>query len=279
MCGRYASSASPDDLALEFEIDQDRLGEPSRSLLVNPQAPPPGTPDFNVAPTKQAPVILTRRPRGAADEQGDPSRQLRLLTWGLVPSWAKDTKVGARMINARSETVLQKSSFAQAAARRRCLVPARGWYEWQVSPTATDAKGKPRRQPFFVHRTDGATAAFAGLYEFWRDGSVDDSADPQAWLTTFTIVTTAAEPGLDRIHDRQPLVLEPEDHRTWLDPDLTDPAEVGRLLAFADPGRFTAHPVSRAVSSGRSNGPSLLDPVPREDLLGVVDPETGEVIG
>ena len=150
-------------------------------------------------------------------------RQLRLLTWGLVPSWAKDVKVGLRTINARSESVLDKPAYARAATARRCLVPAEGWYEWQKSPTVTDRKGKPRKQPFYVRRADGDTIAFAGLYEFWRDPTVADNDDPQAWLTSFTILTTSAEPGLDRIHDRQPLVLDRSEWDAWLDPAVTDP--------------------------------------------------------
>ena len=276
MCGRYAATANPGELIEEFEIDADRTGEPARSLLKSPQDPPPGRPDHNMAPTKQAPVILTRAPKG---QGGDPLRQLRLLTWGLVPSWAKEPRIGLRMTNARAETVLDKPSFAKAAAVRRCLVPAAGWYEWQLSPVAMDAKGKPRKQPFFIHRGDEETLAFAGLYEFWRDRSVPDNDDPDAWLTSFTIITTAAEPGLDRIHDRQPLVLEQGDHARWLDPDLTEPDSIADLLAFAQPGRFAAHPISTAVNATRNNGPGLLEPLSREDLVGAVDPETGEIIG
>ncbi|WEV78188.1 SOS response-associated peptidase [Janibacter cremeus] len=275
MCGRYAATADPGELIEEFEIDADRTGEPTRSILKSPQDPPPATPDHNMAPTKQAPVILTRAPK---DEPGAPLRQLRLLTWGLVPSWAKDTKVGLRMTNARAESVLEKSSFARAAAVRRCLVPAAGWYEWQASPVATDAKGKPRKQPFFIHRGDGDLLTFAGLYEFWRDRALPDD-DPAAWLVSFTIITTAAEPGMDRIHDRQPLVLERADHERWLDPDLTDPTGIEDLLAFSQPGRFAAHPISTAVNATRNNGPGLLEPLPQSELVGVVDPETGEVIG
>lgn len=275
VCGRYAATADPGELIEEFEIDVDRTGDPSRSLLKSPQDPPPATPDHNMAPTKQAPVILTRAPK---DEPGDPLRQLRLLSWGLVPSWAKDTKVGLRMTNARAETVLDKSSFARAAAVRRCLVPAAGWYEWQVSPVAKDAKGKPRKQPFFIHRGDGDLLAFAGLYEFWRDRAVADD-DPAAWLVSFTIITTAADPGMDRIHDRQPLVLERGDHERWLDPDLTDPQGIADLLDFAQPGRFAAYPISTAVGATRNNGPGLLEPLPQSELVGVVDPETGEING
>lgn len=276
MCGRYAASASPDDLVEEFEVDEERLHEITRSVLKSPQSPPAGTPDYNMAPTKQAPVVLTRAPR--EDREAPPQRQLRLLTWGLVPAWAKDPKVGLRMINARSETLLDKGAFAKAAVARRCLVPADGWYEWQVSPTALDAKGKPRKQPFFVHRADGDRLAFAGLYEFWRDRSLADD-DPDAWLASFTIVTTAAEPGLDRIHDRQPVVLDRDRWADWLDPATTDPDEVRALLADAPTGRFEAWPVGRGVGSGRSNGPGLVEPVAESELEGVVDPETGEILG
>ena len=276
MCGRYASSSRPEDLVEEFGVLEDRTGEQSRSILATPQTPPAGQPDLNVAPTKQAPVVLTRPVRGDTDTV--PVRQLRLLTWGLVPSWSKDLKVGLRMTNLRSESLLDKSAFARAVAVRRCLVPADGWYEWQASPTVVDAKGKPRKQPFFIHRSDGAPLAMAGLYEFWRDRSVADD-DPNAWLTTYTIVTTAAEPGLDRIHDRQPLVLEREHWDDWLDPLQNDLAAIKVHLDFSAPGRFDAYPVGTAVNSSRNNGAQLLTPLVRSDLVGVVDPTTGEIIG
>ncbi|MEP7036296.1 MAG: SOS response-associated peptidase [Actinomycetota bacterium] len=276
MCGRYASSSRPEDLIEEFEVELDRTAQPGRSILIAPQSPPAGAPDFNMAPTKQAPVVLTRAIRGGVEVE--PQRQLRLLTWGLVPSWAKDVKVGLRMINARAESLLDKSSFAPAAAARRCLVPAQGWYEWQVSPTAVDAKGKPRKQPFFVHRSDGATLAMAGLYEFWHDRSLPED-DPNSWLTTYAIITSAAEPGLDRIHDRQPLVLEPGEWGDWLDPTQTDPASVRAHLESSEPGRFDAYPVGMAVNSSRNNSPQLLLPAARSDLVGAVDPATGEIIG
>src|SRR5665648_350334 len=276
MCGRYASSSRPEDLVEEFDVDEDRTGERVRSILVTPQRPPAGQPDFNMAPTKAAPVVLTRAGRG--DPDAEPTRQLRLLTWGLVPSWSRDVKVGLRMTNARSESLLGKSSFARAAASRRCLVPADGWYEWQVSPTAIDAKAKPRRQPFFIHRSDGAPLVMAGLYEFWRDQSIAEG-DPDAWLTTYSIITTAAEPGLDRIHDRQPLVLERKDWDDWLDPTQRDLSRIKAHLEFSESGRFDAYPVAMAVNSSRHNGEQLLMPLARADLVGVVDPTTGEVIG
>lgn len=277
MCGRYAATANPDELVLSFEVEQDRTSEPTRTLLRGPQVPPAGSPDHNMAPTKLAPVVLTRVPR--EDPDHPPVRQLRLLTWGLVPSWSADTSGAARMINARAESVAAKRSFAPALSARRAIVPAAGWYEWQPSPTARDAKGAPRRQPFFIHRLDGEPIAFAGLYEFWRDRTIPDPGDPQAWLTTFTIVTVPAEPGLDRIHDRQPLVLEHGDWGRWLDPALTRPETIADLLAGGPPGRFTAYPVSTAVSSSRANGPQLLEPIAPALLDGVVDPMTGEIVG
>ncbi len=275
MCGRYAASFTPDDLVDAFEVEQDYTTQHSRSLLVNPQDPPAGTPDWNVAPTKKAPVVLSRVPKG---EGGAAVRQLRLLTWGLVPSWSRDTKGAVRMINARAETLLDKRAYAKAAASRRCLVPADGWYEWQASPVAVGARGKPRKQPFFIHRADGDPVAFAGVYEFWRDKTLADD-DPDAWLVTYAIVTQAAEPGLDRIHDRQPLVLDRGVWDDWLDPAQTSPDAVRSLMESPGPGRFEAWPVSGAVSANRSNGPSLVQPLPREELVGVVDPATGEVIG
>jgi len=276
MCGRYASSSRPEDLVEEFEVDEDRTGLPARSILVAPQSPPAGQPDFNIAPTKQAPVVLTRAVRGDVDAA--PARQLRLLTWGLVPSWSKDVKVGPRMTNARSESLLTASTFARAAVARRCLVPADGWYEWQVSPTALDAKGRPRKQPFFIHRSDGEPLAMAGLYEFWHDKSLAED-DPDAWLATYTIITTVAESGLDLIHDRQPLVLERADWRGWLDPAQTDLSVVKAYLELSEPGRFDAYPTGAAVNSSGNNGSQLLLPAARSDLVGVVDPTTGEIIG
>ena len=277
MCGRYAATANPDELVEAFDVDLDATAEPGRSVLASPQTPAPGEPDYNMAPTKQAPVVLLRPERGSPDPA--PVRQLRLLTWGLVPPWSADPRAGVRMINARAESVLESRAYAGPARTRRCLVPARGWYEWQVSPTARDDRNKPRKQPFFISDPERDVIAFAGLYEFWRDKAIPEADDPAAWLTTFTIITTAAESGLDRIHDRQPMVLPAERWDAWLDPELSDPSAVGELLVPVPAGRFRAYPVSRAVNSSRSNGQRLLDPAPVEELVGVVDPETGEIVG
>ena len=271
MCGRYAASADPDQLVEEFEVEDDETGGLE--------------PDWNVAPTKTAPVVVQRvrrEDRRAQDEDdgpaAEPVRQLRSLVWGLVPSWSKDRSGGARMINARADSLLTKPAFKRAAAARRAIVPADGWYEWQKSPTALDAKGRPRKQPFLMTRRDGGRVALAGIYEFWKDPSVDPD-DPGAWLTTFAVVTTEAEPGLDRIHDRMPVVLDHDRWAAWLDPSLTDPSAVRDLLEPPAAGRFVCVPVGTMVSNANNNGPELVRPLPVDELVGVVDPLTGELLG
>lgn len=267
MCGRYAASANADELAEEFEVVDDRTGGLE--------------PDWNVAPTKSAPVVL-ERPRRPTDDDPEPSaepvRQLRTLIWGLVPSWSKDRKGGARMINARTDSLFTKPAFKRAATVRRALVPADGWYEWQKSPSALDAKGRARKQPFHMRRRDGDRVALAGLYEFWKDPAAAPD-DPDAWLTTFTVLTTDAEPGLDRIHDRMPVVLDRDRWDDWLDPTVTDREQVERLLEPPPAGRFVAVPVPLLVSNAANNGPELVEPVPVDELVGVVDPVTGELLG
>jgi putative SOS response-associated peptidase YedK len=263
MCGRYAATANPDDLVEEFEVDSDQTGGELQ-------------PRYNLAPTDPAPVVVERPPRGEPDAA--PQRTLRLLTWGLVPSWAKDPSIGSRMINARADSLFEKPAYKRAAHSRRCLVPADGWYEWQKSPVATDEKGKPRRQPFFTRLADGERLAFAGLFEFWRDDARPDD-DPLAWLTTYAIITTEAEAGLDRLHDRMPFVLPRDRWDRWLDPTVTDPDEVRALLAPVPPGRLETDPRSPKVGNVRNTGPELLDPVPVSELVGVLDPATGELIG
>ena len=182
-------------------------------------------------------------------------RQLRLLSWGLVPPWAKDLTMGNRMINARSETLFEKRTFAGPARTRRCLVPADGWYEWQVSPTALDAKGKPRKQPFFIARQDGSPLFMAGLWSSWRPKDAPKDAPP---LLSCTIITTDAAGPLAEIHDRMPLTISAEDWDHWLDPDA--PIDEGLLRGHGDLDRIAIREVSRLVNSVRNNGPELIEP-------------------
>ena len=287
MCGRYASSRSPETLVEIFEIQEDDVSPKDE----NEDDGPAAVTKFNVAPTNTVAVVVERlrAEETAESEAGDGEateehvvRQLRPLTWGLVPSWSKDRKSGARMINARMESLLEKPAFKRAALSRRCLVPADGWYEWQASPSAMDAKGKPRKQPFFMQLADRddheGVLAFGGIYEFWRDRDLH-ADDPQAWLITFSIITTAAEPGLDVIHDRMPLVLSPDRWDAWLDPSRRDPDDVRAIIEGLPAGRFTALPITNRVNSVRNDGPELLEPAPVDTLVGVVDPATGEIIG
>ena len=244
MCGRYASSRRPEDLIEEFEVEESRVESPLE-------------PDYNVAPTKPVYAILERPPSRESDEP--PQRQLRVLTWGLLPSWAKDPKMASRLINARVETVAEKPAYRRAFAARRCLLPADGYFEWY--PTSqTTASGKPRKQPFFIRPRDHGVVAMAGLYEIWRDPERADD-DPERFRWTCTVLTTQAEDELGHIHDRMPMMVEPDRWSAWLDPTARGD-ELRRLLVPAAPGALEAYPVPVLVNNVRNNGPELVEPLP-----------------
>jgi putative SOS response-associated peptidase YedK len=239
MCGRYASARKKQELLEEFEVELD--GVPDQELR----------PDYNVAPTKTVYAVMSRVPKTDGETaSGRSVRQLRAVRWGLVPSWAKDPSVGARMINARVETVAEKPAYRRAFASRRCLLPADGYFEWMPVEGG-------KKQPYFIHPADGGVLAMAGLYEFWKDpGRADD--DPLKWLCTCTVITTTAEDKLGRIHDRMPMMVERDRWAEWLDPGAPDPA---RLLVPAGPGRLQAYKVSPSVNNVRNNGPELVEPL------------------
>src|SRR5215210_1183079 len=174
MCGRYASTRSPEDLVQLFQVADWR----SEDALA---------PNWNIAPTNDVWAVLERGPR-EKDDAESVERELRPLRWGLVPSWAKDLKIGARMINARVETVHEKPAYRRAFARRRCLLPADGFYEWEQAKDP--ATGKVRKQPYFIHPQDEQVMALAGLYEYWRNPEIRQDDDPAAWLMTCAILTT-----------------------------------------------------------------------------------------
>ncbi len=223
MCGRYASSRDARDLASGFEVE-----EPPEEAL---------PPSWNVAPTDPVHAVLQRAG----------SRRLTVLRWGLVPSWSKDAKGAARLINARQETVTTKPAFRAAYARRRCLLPADGYYEWQVDGT--------RKQPWFLSSADGGPLAMAGLYEVW--------SPPQGErLWTCTVITTAAADDTGHIHDRTPLVVPRADWARWLDPEVEDPGQ--DLLVPAVTGALAAWPVGAAVGNVRNDGPELVEPLAPE---------------
>ncbi|MGH3829702.1 MAG: SOS response-associated peptidase [Pseudonocardiaceae bacterium] len=234
MCGRYASTRSPATLAVEFDAVDGTDGAARGAA-------------YNVAPTTPVLAVVTRHPR---DPSGVPDpdrtvRAIRVMRWGLVPHWAKDPAVGSRLINARAESAANKPSFRDAVARRRCLLPADGWYEWR------------RKQPFFITRADGSGLAMAGLWSTWRPP--DSTAPP---LVTCAVLTTDAVGPLAEIHDRMPLLLPAQAWRDWLDPDCADP---GELLEqpLAVPA-LELRPVSTAVNNIRREGPELIERVEPE---------------
>jgi putative SOS response-associated peptidase YedK len=252
MCGRYASARKRQDLLEEFRIDRDRV---SADL----------EPDYNVAPTKPVYAVLTRSQRepgeGGGPEAGadDVARELRVVRWGLVPFWAKDPSIGSRMINARVETVDVKPAFRRAFAKRRCLLPADGFYEW----LKVQDQGKVRKQPYYIHRADNGVLAFAGLYELWRDKSAPED-HPQAWLWTSVIITTRAEDEVGHIHERMPMVIDPTRWDDWLDPANTEASHLHALLAPASASGLATYPVGTDVNYVKNNGPALIKPLAGE---------------
>ncbi|MFC5911430.1 SOS response-associated peptidase [Streptacidiphilus monticola] len=242
MCGRYVSSRKPEDLVELFEVDR---WNPEQLLA----------PSWNVAPTDDVWAVVDRADR----ETGELRRELLPLRWGLVPSWAKSPEVGARMINARVETVHEKPAFRSAFAKRRCLLPADGFYEW--TPVAATAGRKAYKQPWYITPEGGEPMAMAGLYEYWRDPAKDRD-DPESWWLTCTIITTEATDAAGRVHPRMPLALTREHAEAWLDPSHQDPDELRALLSTPADGRLAARMVNLAVNNVRNNGPQLLDPPP-----------------
>jgi putative SOS response-associated peptidase YedK len=216
MCGRFALHANPQVIALQFAL----------------AAAPEVKPRYNIAPASD--VLIVRAAAGAA--------QAALLRWGLVPRWAKDPAIGARLNNARAETVAEKPSFRDAFPRRRCLIPASGFYEWR-----TEAG---RKQPYYVYPAQGALFAFAGLWEAWRgsDGGFESCA----------VLTTDANAAMAPIHERMPVILAQRDYARWL--DCKPGGDVRDLLRPCDPAEIAVRRVSRAVNSARNDGETLIAP-------------------
>jgi putative SOS response-associated peptidase YedK len=272
MCGRYASTKSPADLVLEFDIE--------RVSSVVEERPLP--PDYNVAPTKDVYAVLERADR---EEPDVVTRRLTEVRWGLVPSWAKDISIGNRMINARLETAATKPSFRKAWAARRCILPADGYYEWyqpvgdesppEVAGKNGPGKGrkpkKPPKIPFYVRARDGGSLAMAGLYELWRDDTLADD-DPARWLWSVTVLTTDAADDVGRIHERMPLLVRRDAIGEWLDPTRTPaPAwastDGNGPLEPAVPGLLEAYPVSTLVNNVANNSADLIEPAADEPSL------------
>lgn len=231
MCGRYVVAYDPDTLISGFSV-----------VRVTPFPK-----RWNVAPMSMVPVVHDTR---------DGERIATLMRWGLLPHWAKDEKLAPKLNNARAEGIDAKPSFRQAVRRRRCLLPASGFYEWQATPAG--------KQPWYIspRAATGETPmpfAFAGLFEAWRPPGAADDAE---WLLSCCVITTAPNALMAPIHDRMPVILPPEQWARWLDRNLQDPAELAPLLAPADPTGMQAWPVSRAVNRGTAEGEDLLLPLP-----------------
>ena len=226
MCGRFSSTSQ-----LQFLLEQFRA---------EPLGVEGHQPSWNVAPASDI-LVVTASPEGP--------RQLRELKWGLVPRWAKDPSGANRMINLRAETVREKKGWKSTLARRRCIVPIDGFYEWQ-----DQGKGQ-RKQPFYITSRDFAPLALAGLWATWRD---PDSGEE---LFTCTILTTSANDLMEPVHHRMPVILAPEDWDSWLDPENTDTEELAKLLVPAPEEMLTLWPVDPAVGNVRNNRPELQEPL------------------
>lgn len=235
MCGRFVSSNSPERIAEYFGASFE-TEPPIEGLSEN----------YNVAPTND--ILAVVQPGSTAADKP----VVQVFHWGLVPFWAKDTKIGSKMINARSETLVEKSVFKKLLASKRIIVPMDGFYEWQVVP------GLKTKQPMYISRLDGEPLGVAGLWTTWRD----KNAGPDApWLHSCTIITTSANATLAPVHDRMPVLLPAASWDEWLDPANNDLESLQRLLVPAPDDLLTMHPVSTAVNNVRNKGIELLDEI------------------
>ncbi len=239
MCGRFVSTNSPKEIAdyfgASFEADE---------IPAN----------FNVAPTNDVYAVV-----------GSPDGVLavRAFHWGLVPSWAKDVKIGSSMINARAETITEKPAFKGVFKKYRCLIPMDGFYEWQAGrPDGPVGKnGKPLKQPMFVHRADGEPLAVAGLWSAWRDKNGPKDAP---WLHSCAVITTSANHTMAPVHDRMPVILPASKWQAWLDPTNPDEAVLTSMLVPAADNLLTMHKVSTDVNNVRNAGEALIAPLAEE---------------
>jgi putative SOS response-associated peptidase YedK len=222
MCGRFLRLSSRDELARLLGCE---TADGTSELF----------PRYNVAPTQLVAVV----------REDDGRRALRMLRWGLIPSWAKGPRIGITLINARAETAAEKPAFRAAFKKRRCLIPAAGFYEWR-------ATGGRQKQPYHIRLKGGRTLAFAGLWECWHDAE----GRP---VESCTILTTTADAVVRPLHERMPVILAPEDFAAWLDPS-TPPEELHALLKPYPDGELEAVPVGRHVGNPRNEGPRCLEP-------------------
>jgi putative SOS response-associated peptidase YedK len=220
MCGRYT-------LATPAQVVAEHFG-----LAEVPEL----APRFNIAPTQSVATV-----RRSADAE---TPVLEFRRWGLIPSWAKDPGIGSRMINARVETAAEKPAFRAAFRRRRCLLPADGFYEWKPHPK--------RRRPHHVQLAEGELFGLAGLFEAWKSPEGET-------VGSCTVLTTAANAALSALHDRMPIIVEPAHYQRWLDPELKDPGSILSLTRTDVSDRLGFHPVSFRVNNPRNDDPSCIE--------------------
>jgi len=238
MCGRFVSTAGPDRIAAYFdtvlptEAVAESLGE-----------------NYNVAPTQDIYAVVAA---------GEEEARVDAFHWGLIPSWAKDRKIASRMINARAETLAEKPAFKGLLAKKRCIVPMTGFYEWMpgVEGGPVNAKGQPLKQPMFIHSADGEPLAVAGLWTAWKDPDDPDGR----FLHSATVITTAANETMSPVHDRMPAILTSTQWRAWLDPSNHDLAALTAMLDGGPPDLLTMEAVSTDVNNVRNNRPDLIEP-------------------
>jgi putative SOS response-associated peptidase YedK len=224
MCGRFTLS-QPEAIAQAFGVEK------VADLAAQ----------YNIAPTQMIAAVLQNSPSS--------SRQFQQLRWGLIPSWAKDPSMGAKLINARAETVAEKPSFRSAFKRRRCLIVADGFYEWQHQ--------EKKKQPFYIRLQHGKPFGFAGLWEQWKSPSGEE-------IDSCTIVTTEANELMRSLHDRMPVILNPQDYDLWLNPEVQDPEALQKLLRPYASSAMTAYPVSTLVNNPRHNSSECIKPISEE---------------
>lgn len=223
MCGRFTNRAKPEQIKTEFKVGR-----------LNPDI---YKERYNIAPTQMIDVVVQ------TDE-----RELSQFKWGLVPSWAKDADIGNRMINARAETLTEKPSFRDAFKKRRCIIPASGFYEWQK-------KGSGAKQPYYFYLKEKEVFGFAGLYEEWIDKESGDV------LETCTIITTEANDVLRPVHERMPVILQAAGYDFWLDPKENNTGRLQKLLVPYPAGEMSSHAVSTSVNIPDSDSPELIKPL------------------
>lgn len=222
MCGRFVQKAKPEEIEKEFHV-----GKLDPKIF---------EPRYNIAPTQHIPAVLEK----------DGERIIEVLKWGLIPSWSKDDSFAAKLINARAETLAEKPSFREAFKKRRCIIPASGFYEW-------DKKGKGAKQPYYFYLKDKGVFGFAGLRETWLDKESGESVE------TCAIITTEANEILEPVHDRMPVILKAEDYDKWLDENKIKADELQNLLSPFPADEMAAYRVSPAVNAPIHDSAELIE--------------------